>query len=47
LTIVTQGNIFGYSSLHSIPPISPLEIMIHLSTSWVNGIGRVMSFTQY
>jgi hypothetical protein len=33
LTHVAKGNIVGNISLHSIPPISGLEIMVHLIPS--------------
>jgi hypothetical protein len=35
---VTKSNILNNIPLHSIPPISGLEIMIHLIPSWMNGI---------
>jgi hypothetical protein len=47
LTSVTKSNILGNVSLHSIPPISGLEIVVHLIPSWMNGISRLMSFTKY
>jgi hypothetical protein len=47
LTSVTKSNILGNVSLHSIPPISGLEIMVHLIPSWMNGISKLMSFTKY
>jgi hypothetical protein len=47
LTSVTKSNILGNVFLHSIPPISGLEIMIHLIPSGMNGISRVMRFTKY
>jgi hypothetical protein len=40
-------NILGSVSLHSIPPISGLEIMVHLIPSWMNGIRRLMCLTKY
>jgi hypothetical protein len=43
LTCVAKSNI----SLHSIPPISGLEIMVHLIPSWMNGISRFMPFMKY
>jgi hypothetical protein len=46
-TSVAKSNILGNVSLHSIPPISGLEIMVHLIPSWVNGISRLMRFTKY
>jgi hypothetical protein len=47
LTSVTKSNILSNSSLHSIPPISGLEIMVHLIPSWMNGIRRSICFTKY
>jgi hypothetical protein len=47
LTSVAKCNILGNVSLHSIPPISGLEIMVHLIPSWMNGIGRLMCFMNY
>jgi hypothetical protein len=43
LTGVTKDNI----SLHSIPPIGCLEIMIHLIPSWMNRISGLVSLTKY
>jgi hypothetical protein len=47
LTSVVKSNILGNISLHSIPPISGFEIMVHLIPSLVNGISRLMRFTKY
>jgi hypothetical protein len=47
LTSVTKSHILGNVSLHSIPPISGLEIVVHLIPSWMNGISRLMHFTKY
>jgi hypothetical protein len=47
LTSVAKSNILGNVSLHSIPPISGLEIMVHLMPSWMNGISRHMCFMKY
>jgi hypothetical protein len=47
LTSVTKSNILGNVSLHFIPLISGLEIMVHLVSSWMNGISRLMGFTKY
>jgi hypothetical protein len=44
LTSVTKSNIVGNVSLHSIPPISGLEIMVHLFPS---GISVLMHFMKY
>jgi hypothetical protein len=37
LTGVAKGNILGNVSLHTVPPISGLEIMVHLIPSGMNG----------
>jgi hypothetical protein len=47
LTTIAKSNILGNVSLHSIPPISGLEIMVHLIPSWMNGISRLMHFMKY
>jgi hypothetical protein len=47
LISVTKSNILGNVSLHSVPPIRGLEIMVHLIPSWMNGISRLMCFTKY
>jgi hypothetical protein len=47
LTGVTKGNILGNISLHSIPPIGFLEIMVHLIPSWMNRISGLVSLSRY
>jgi hypothetical protein len=47
LTSVTKRNILGNVPLHSIPPISGLEIMVHLIPSWMNGISRFIHLMKY
>jgi hypothetical protein len=47
LTSVAKSNILGNVSLHSIPPISGLEITVHLIPSWMNGIRGLMRFMKY
>jgi hypothetical protein len=47
LTSVTKSHILGNVSLHYIPPICGLEIMVHLIPSWMNGISRLMHFRKY
>jgi hypothetical protein len=47
LTSVAKGNILSNVSLHTIPPIIVLEIMVHLIPSGMNGISRLMSLTKY
>jgi hypothetical protein len=43
LTSVTKSNILDNVSLHTIPPISGIEIMLHLIPSWMNGISGLVS----
>jgi hypothetical protein len=47
LISVAKSNILGNVSLHSIPLISGLEIMVHLIPSWMNGISGLMRLTKY
>jgi hypothetical protein len=47
LTSVTKSNILGNVSLHTIPTISGLDIMVHLIPSWMNGISGLMCSTKY
>jgi hypothetical protein len=47
LTCVAKSNILGNVSLHTIPPISGLEIMVHLIPSRMNGISELMSLMKY
>jgi hypothetical protein len=47
LTSATKGNILSNVSFHTVPPISGLEIMVHLIPSGMNGISRLMCFTKY
>jgi hypothetical protein len=47
LTGVTKGNILDNISLHSIPPIGFLEIVVHLIPSWMNGISELVSLSKY
>jgi hypothetical protein len=47
LTSVTKGNILSNVSFHIVPLISGLEIMVHLIPFRVNGISRLMCFTEY
>jgi hypothetical protein len=47
LTSVAKSNILGNVSLHPVPPICDLEIMVHLIPPWMNGINRLMCFTKY
>jgi hypothetical protein len=44
---VTKGNILGNISLHPIPPIGCLEIMVHLIPYWMNGISGLVSLSTY
>jgi hypothetical protein len=47
LTSVTKSNILGNVPLHTIPPISGIEIMVHLISSWTNGISGFVSLMKY
>jgi hypothetical protein len=47
LTSVAKSNILGNVPLHTIPPISGLQIMVHLIPSWMNGISKLMCFIKY
>jgi hypothetical protein len=47
LISVTKSNILGNISLHAIPPISGLEIMVHRIPSWMNGISGLVSLMKY
>jgi hypothetical protein len=47
LTCVTKGNILNNIPLHSVPPISYLEIMILLIHSWINGISGPVILMKY
>jgi hypothetical protein len=42
-----KSNIFTNISLHSVPPIGCLEIMLHLIPSWMNGISGIVSLLMY
>jgi hypothetical protein len=42
-----KGNILGNVSLHSLPPIGCLVIMVHLIPSWMNGISGLVSLSKY
>jgi hypothetical protein len=47
LTSVTKGNILGNVSLHIVPPISGVEIMVHLIPFGINRISGLMSLMKY
>jgi hypothetical protein len=47
LTSVTKSNILDNVSLHTIPPISGIEIMVHLIPSWMNGISGLVRLMKY
>jgi hypothetical protein len=47
LTSVAKDNVLGNVSLHTVPPISGLEIMVHLIPSGMNGIRGLMSLLKY
>jgi hypothetical protein len=44
---VAKGDILGNISLHSIPPIGYLEIVVHHIPSWINGISGLVGFLKY
>jgi hypothetical protein len=47
LTGVAKGNIFCNISLHSVPPVGCLEILVPLIPSWMNGISGLVSLSKY
>jgi hypothetical protein len=47
LTGVAKSDILDNTSLHSVPPIGCLEIMVRLIPSWMNGISKLVSLTKY
>jgi hypothetical protein len=47
LTSVAKNSILGNVSLHTIPPISGIEIMAHLIPSGMNGISTLICFMKY
>jgi hypothetical protein len=47
LTSVEKSNILSNAPLHSVPPISSIEIMVHLIPSWMNGISGLVRLTKY
>jgi hypothetical protein len=47
LTSIAKGNILGNISVHTAPPISGLDIMVHLIPSGMNGISGLVSLTKY
>jgi hypothetical protein len=47
LTSVAKGNILSNIPFRTVPPISGLEIMVHLILSGMNGISRLMCFMKY
>jgi hypothetical protein len=47
LTNVAKSNILSNVSLHAIPPISGLEIMVHIISFQMNGISGLMSLMKY
>jgi hypothetical protein len=47
LTCITKCHIFFHITLHSIPTVGCLEILIHLVASWVDEVCRIMSFSEY
>jgi hypothetical protein len=47
LTGVAKDNILSNISVHSVPPIGCLDIMVHLIPYWVNGISKFVSLSKY
>jgi hypothetical protein len=47
VTVVAKGNILDNISLHFLPPIGCLEIMVHFIPFWMNGISGLMSLMKY
>jgi hypothetical protein len=47
LTSVVKGNILSNVSLCTVPPISGLEIMVHLIPSEMNGISGLVNLMKY
>jgi hypothetical protein len=47
LTCVTKCYVLGYVTLHPVPPVGKLEILIHFISSGVNGVCQIMSFSEY
>jgi hypothetical protein len=47
LTSVTKGNILGNVSLHTVPPISGLDIMVDLIPYGKDEISELVSLTKY
>jgi hypothetical protein len=47
LASISKSDILDDISLHTIPPISGLEIMVHLIPSWMNGISGLVSLMKY
>jgi hypothetical protein len=47
LSGVAKSNILVNVSLHSVPPIGCLEVMVHLIPSWMNGISGLVSLLKY
>src|SRR5437016_855441 len=47
LASVAQGYILCDISLHPIPLEILLKVLIHLSTSWMDRVSRIMCFTEY
>jgi hypothetical protein len=47
LTRITKCYVFCYVTLHPIPLVGNLEILVHLISSRVNRVCRIMSFSEY
>jgi hypothetical protein len=46
LTDITPGNIESYLSLHTVPPKTFLQVLVHLGASGMNRVRGVMSLCQ-
>jgi hypothetical protein len=44
---VTKCYVLSYITLHLVPQVGKLEILIHFISSRVNGVCRIMSFSEY
>jgi hypothetical protein len=47
LTGIAKGNILDNISLHSVPSVGCLEIMVHLIPSWMIGRCGLVSLMKY
>jgi hypothetical protein len=47
LTCITKCYVLGYVTLHFVPPVGKLKILIHFISSRVNGVCQIMSILEY